>query len=283
VLASIEWFPEVKEERPVAPSDRDGDGILDGEDACPDVAGVRSDDPAQHGCPLPSDRDGDGVIDSQDACPDEPGVQTLDPSTNGCPAPKDRDGDGILDEQDACPDEPGIRTQDPSTNGCPAPKDRDGDGILDGEDACPDVAGAADPDPKKHGCPKAQVVGAEIKIMERVEFDTNKATIRAESDPVLTAVLDILRKYPDITKLSVEGHTDNRGGAGHNMQLSRRRSAAVVDWLTSRGIDGGRLTSKGWGQSKPVDTNDTPEGRQNNRRVEFHIIERAENPGSGTK
>jgi len=244
---------------------------------------VRNDDPAKNGCPPPSDRDADGVLDEQDACPDVPGVATADPQTNGCPPPKDRDADGILDEQDACPDEPGIKTDDPKTNGCPPPKDRDGDGILDVDDACPDVAGVADPNPKKNGCPKAQVVGTEIKIMERVEFDTNKATIRAESDPVLNAVLSILKKYPGIKKISVEGHTDNRGGAGLNMQLSRRRAAAVVEWLTSRGIDEGRLSSKGWGQAKPIDTNDTAEGRQNNRRVEFHILERDDQAGDGAK
>ena len=283
VLASIEWFPDYEKAPPPPPSDRDNDGILDEQDACPDVPGVRNDDPAKNGCPPPSDRDADGVLDEQDACPDVPGVATADPRTNGCPPPKDRDADGILDEQDACPDEPGIKTDDPKTNGCPPPKDRDGDGILDVDDACPDVAGVADPNPKKNGCPKAQVVGTEIKIMERVEFDTNKATIRAESDPVLNAVLSILKKYPGIKKISVEGHTDNRGGAGLNMQLSRRRAAAVVEWLTSRGIDEGRLSSKGWGQAKPIDTNDTAEGRQNNRRVEFHILERDDQAGDGAK
>lgn len=275
VLASLEWFP-VYEEAPPPPPDTDGDGILDPDDACPTVKGVASEDPRKHGCPPPSDRDADGIVDELDACPDEPGVKTEDPKTNGCPPPPDRDGDGVLDADDACPDEPGVKTEDPKTNGCPPPKDRDGDGILDVDDACPDEPGVSDPDPKKHGCPKARVVGTEIKIMERVEFDTNKATIRPESEGVLNAVLDIMKKHPEIQKVSVEGHTDNRGGAQHNMGLSRRRAAAVMEWLTSRGIEASRLTSKGWGQSKAIDTNDTPEGRQNNRRVEFHILERAD-------
>ena len=279
VLASVEWFPVFEEEKP-PPPDTDGDGILDSEDACPTVAGVANDDPKKHGCPPPSDRDGDGIVDEEDACPDEPGVKTDAPETNGCPPPKDRDGDGILDEQDACPDEPGVKTDDPKTNGCPPPADRDGDGILDEDDACPDQVGVADPDPKKHGCPKAKIVGKQIKILERVEFDTNKATIRPESEAVLNAVLDILKKHSEITKVSVEGHTDNRGGARHNMGLSRRRAASVMDWLTSRGVEASRLTSKGWGQTKPIDTNDTAEGRQNNRRVEFHILGRTETEGS---
>ncbi|MFW5738801.1 MAG: transporter, partial [Myxococcota bacterium] len=141
VLASVEWFPAYEKAPPPPPPDRDGDGILDAQDACPEVPGVRDDDPAKNGCPPPSDRDGDGIVDEQDACPDEPGVQTDDPQTNGCPPPKDRDGDGIVDEQDACPDEPGVQTDDPQTNGCPPPKDRDGDGIVDEQDACPDEPG----------------------------------------------------------------------------------------------------------------------------------------------
>ncbi len=99
VLASIEWFPDV--EKAAAPSDRDGDGILDDKDACPDEAGVASDDPKKNGCPeaKPSDRDGDGILDDDDACPDEKGVPSDDPKKNGCPVvvPPDRDGDGILD------------------------------------------------------------------------------------------------------------------------------------------------------------------------------------------
>ncbi len=276
VLASIEWFPAYEEELPPPPPDTDGDGILDQDDACPRMAGVANEDPKKHGCPPPSDRDGDGIVDEQDACPDEPGIETDDPQKNGCPAPKDRDGDGILDEDDACPDEAGVANDDPAKNGCPPPPDRDGDGILDSDDACPDQAGVADPDPKKNGCPKAKIVGKEIKIMERVEFDTNKATIRDGSEPVLNAVLDIMKKHPEIKKVSVEGHTDNRGGKGLNMRLSRNRAASVVKWLTSRGIDASRLTSKGFGPDNPIDTNKTKEGRQNNRRVEFHIIERTD-------
>ncbi|MCU0690932.1 MAG: OmpA family protein [Polyangiaceae bacterium] len=276
VLANIEWFPDVAKE-PAPPPDMDGDGILDRDDACPTVPGLASDDPSKHGCPPPADRDNDGVPDELDACPDEAGVATADPRTNGCPPPKDRDGDGIEDSRDACPDEPGVVNDDPKKNGCPAPKDRDGDGILDDQDACPDVAGTANlADPKKHGCPKAQIVGTQIQILDRVEFDTNKATLRAESDPVLNAVQAILQAHPEIIKVVVQGHTDNRGTAAHNLGLSRRRAAAVAQWLVDHGIDRERLTSEGLGLTKPIDTNDTEEGRQNNRRVEFHINARNE-------
>jgi len=270
-LLSIEWLPEI--EKPAEkPADRDGDGILDREDACPDQPGVRTDDPKTNGCPPPpADRDGDGIIDAEDACPDEPGVADPDPTKNGCPAPKDRDGDGIVDAEDACPDEPGVASPDPAKNGCPAPKDTDGDGILDPDDACPTEAGPASTDPKKNGCPKAQISQGQIKILEQVQFATNSDKILPASDSILEAVLKILTDHPEITKVSVEGHTDNRGGKAYNKNLSKRRAASVVKWLVGHGVDKKRLSSAGFGQEKPIDTNETDEGRQNNRRVEFHI------------
>jgi len=135
-----------RSEQAAASKDRDGDGIDDGADACPDAAGAPNPDPAKHGCP---DRDGDGIVDRLDACAYEPGVQSEDPATNGCPP--DRDGDRIGDEQDACPDQPGEPNEDPLKHGCP--QDRDGDGITDSDDACPDQPGEPSPDPATNGCP----------------------------------------------------------------------------------------------------------------------------------
>ncbi|MEW5717181.1 MAG: thrombospondin type 3 repeat-containing protein, partial [Chloroflexota bacterium] len=107
--------------------DRDGDGVRDADDACPAQAGL----PTQRGCPAPSaqDRDGDGLRDSADACPDQPGS----PGAQGCP---DADGDGVRDSADACPREPGD-----AQNGCPTPGDADGDGVPDASDACPRAPG----------------------------------------------------------------------------------------------------------------------------------------------
>ena len=278
VLASVEWAPEVKQLAPPPPADTDGDGILDLDDACRTVPGVANLDRAKNGCPPPPDTDGDGIVDAQDACPAVKGVADADPAKNGCPPPPpDRDHDGILDLQDACPDQPGPADADPAKNGCSPPPDTDGDGIVDPLDACPAEKGEPNADAKKNGCPKAMVVGTEIKIMGRVEFDTSKATLRPESDAVLSAVLAILTDHPEMKKVSVEGHTDNRGTPATNKGLSTRRAAAVVTWLVGHGIAKGRLSSRGFGQAKPLDTNDTPEGQQNNRRVEFHIVD-----GSGT-
>jgi outer membrane protein OmpA-like peptidoglycan-associated protein len=284
VLAGVEWVQPLPEKKaPEGPKDRDGDGVLDHEDACPDVPGVRTDDPKTNGCPAPKDRDGDGVLDDEDACPDVPGVRTDDPKTNGCPAPKDRDGDGVLDDEDACPDVPGVRTDDPKTNGCPAPKDTDGDGILDPVDACPDVAGPANEDPKKHGCPVARVEKGQIRILEQVQFAYNSARILNASDYILEAVQKILSENPQIELVEIHGHTDSKGGDQYNLGLSKRRAASVMKWLTGKGIAKKRLKSQGFGEKTPIDTNETEEGRANNRRVEFHIMQLASAKAAGSE
>jgi outer membrane protein OmpA-like peptidoglycan-associated protein len=283
-LVSLEWSRAVERPPPPPVADRDHDGIVDAEDACPIEAGVGTSDPKTNGCPPPKDRDGDSILDGEDACPDEAGVGTSDPKTNGCPLPKDRDGDSILDGEDACPDEAGVRTSDPKTNGCPLPKDRDGDGIVDSEDACPDAAGPKDSDPKKNGCPAARIEKGQIKIIEQVKFKTGSAEILHESDPILFAVLRMLVDHSEIKKVSVEGHTDNKGTKAFNMSLSRNRAASVARWLTVHGIDKKRIESKGFGFERPLDANDTEQGRRNNRRVEFIIVEpQGANSGAAPK
>ena len=167
---------------------------------------------------------------------------------------------------------------DPLTTPCPPPKDPDKDTILDPEDACPEAPGPRDTDPKKNGCPAARVEKGQIKILERVEFENNSAKIRPQSDKILNAVLAVMTEHPEFTKLSVEGHTDNRGAAGHNLDLSRRRAASVMKWLTDHGVAKTRLSSQGFGMTKPIDSNDSDAGRQNNRRVEFHILEQDGKP-----
>lgn len=281
VLASLVWAPQPDEPPPPPPPvenpDTDADGILNAVDACPTEPGVASPDSAKNGCPV-LDRDKDGVPDGEDICPNDPGPKTDDPKTNGCPPPPDTDKDGIIDEQDACPQEAGVATNDPKTNGCPPPKDSDGDGVMDPEDACPAAPGPKTADPKTNGCPVARLEQNEIRILEPVKFGNNSDKLLPESEPVLGSVMEVLKAHAEITKLEVRGHTDSRGGAAANLSLSKRRAASVMRWLIAHGVDASRLTSNGFGSTRPIDSNETDDGRRNNRRVEFRITATAATP-----
>ncbi|MCX2678939.1 OmpA family protein [Galbibacter sp. EGI 63066] len=227
--------------------DSDGDGIADKDDACPNEAG-----PAEfNGCP---DSDGDGVADPDDACPETAGLKEL----NGCP---DADGDGIADGDDACPNEAGPA----ATNGCP---DKDGDGVIDSEDECPDTPGTV----ANNGCPEVtEQAQAELnEYAKTILFDTGKTTIKSDSQAVLTDIIGILNKYPN-AKFTVEGHTDSTGSESLNQRLSEGRAAAVKDYLIDHGVDQFRLSSAGYGESRPIASNSTRDGRAQNRRVEINL------------
>ncbi|TDP76455.1 OmpA family protein [Bradymonas sediminis] len=271
------------------PADRDGDGVYDTDDKCPDVAGV----PENDGCP--ADRDGDGVYDTDDKCPDVAGV----PENDGCPA--DTDGDGIYDVDDKCPELAGI----PENDGCPA--DSDGDGVYDTDDKCPDVKGPAENNgcpldsdgdgvldnvdecpyeagpATNNGCPIKRVVVTvkSIKISEKVFFALAKADIKRESYDLLDEIAQVMNDNPRIKKVEIQGHTDSSGRAAFNQKLSEDRAKSVYDYLVKKGVAEERLTSKGYGSTKPLV--ETPEGKKEskedaakNRRVEFIILEQDE-------
>jgi outer membrane protein OmpA-like peptidoglycan-associated protein len=152
--------------------------------------------------------------------------------------------------------------------------DEDDDGIPDREDACPRVAGKRSRDPRRNGCPpRVRIEARQIKIYEQVKFRTDSAEILPESDGVLYEVRDTMNEHPEIRRVRVEGHTDSTGDPAFNKELSQRRADAVSAWLVQHGVDGHRLYSVGVGPDRPIDTNATEQGRHNNRRVEFHIIE----------
>ena len=222
------------------------------------------------------DTDGDGIPDDVDACPTEP-EDHKDPDPNdGCPAPSDRDGDGIPDEFDKCPDQPedfdGIDDQD----GCPE-DDADNDGIPDAVDACPKEPGQPDPDPKKNGCPRfIHLEGTTVRVLQQVHFATGSATILPDSFPMLGEIAQLLKATPAIKKMMIEGHTDNRGDAAMNLDLSKRRAASVKTWLVQHDVATDRLDSEGYGLTRPITTNDTADGRAANRRVEFKITQEDE-------
>ncbi len=230
--------------------DSDNDGIGDCCDACPDVPGVAEFD----GCP---DTDGDGIPDSKDLCPEEKGEK----KTKGCP---DSDGDGVADKDDACPEIAG-----PATNaGCPF-KDTDGDGVLDIVDKCVDVKGPAEND----GCPVVEDVMEAIKALARtVYFQTGKSSFTDETYGRLDAMYNIMKDFPD-AKFHVEGHADSTGSDAVNDRLSNERANAVRDYLVSKGLNGAHFTAQGYGETQPIDSNDTASGRANNRRVEIKLAE----------
>ena len=257
--------------------DSDGDGIPDSKDECPDTFGLEQ----FNGCP---DTDGDGIKDSEDACPNDAGPV----ETNGCP---DTDGDGVLDKDDKCPKVAGKK----ELMGCP---DSDGDGIADGDDECPNVAGLA----KFNGCPDTDGDGiadkddkcpneagiAELQGCPRpaaptvqeqeqlnayartILFELNKSDIQTQSAETLADIIAILKKYPD-SKFSIEGHTDSQGSDAYNQKLSEERANSVMRYLVNGGIDTDRLTAEGFGESKPIATNNTAAGRQQNRRTEINL------------
>ena len=132
------------------------------------------------------------------------------------------------------------------------------------------------PDPKKNGCKeehkKIIETSSGIQLLEPIQFDTGRASIKQTSYPILDEVVDVLKSRPDV-RMGVYGHTDSRGAAEMNRRLSKDRARAVVNYLGAHGIAPKRLESDGFGPDKPIDTNETDEGRAKNRRVEFKVIE----------
>jgi outer membrane protein OmpA-like peptidoglycan-associated protein len=255
-----------QEEKPIVipkPGDRDGDGLLDDQDKCPDDPEDKDQFEDEDGCPEP-DNDKDGIYDVRDKCPNDPEDKDNFEDEDGCPDP-DNDKDGILDPQDKCPNEPGPK----ENQGCPD-TDRDKDTVVDRLDKCPDEPGVP-----PSGCPEKKflvITKKKIELKRQIHFATNKSKILPDSFELLDEVVEILQKNQDIKKLRIEGHTDTKGKPAKNMVLSKNRAKAVYDYLVQKGIDAGRLESEGFGQTCPIDTNSTEEGREKNRRTDFFIV-----------
>jgi len=246
--------------------DRDGDGVPNQADRCPDTP--RGDAVDASGCSLPKDGDGDGVTDDRDQCPDTPRGDPVD--ARGCSLPKDADGDGVTDDRDQCPNTPKGEKVD--ARGCPLPKDADGDGVTDDKDQCPNTPKGEKVDAKGCPIPKVFEEGKKEIILEGVNFETNKAVLTPESQAILDRVAESLAAYPEI-RVQVAGYTDSRGSRAYNVNLSQRRAESVRDYLVGKGIDAGRLTALGYGPDSPVASNDSEAGRARNRRVELHRVD----------
>jgi len=248
-----------------APVDSDGDGFFDPQDACPSQPGV-----APNGCPAPVvvvvDTDKDGIPDASDPCPQEAEDGQPPNPTDGCPN-KDLDGDGILLPDDKCPSEKGI-----SPDGCPV-RDKDGDGIPDDQDKCPDQPETKNGFEDSDGCPDElpKAVAKFAGVIKGIEFDFGKATIRPTSNKLLDEAVKVLDEYKDLRVL-ITGHTDDVGDHQTNLDLSEARANSVKAYLVSKGIDTGRIETHGAGPDVPIADNKTPNGRQQNRRIEFKLI-----------
>lgn len=209
--------------------------------------------------PLPApivedkDCDNDGVPDSRDKCfCDTPLGCIVD--ENGCPI--DSDKDGVCDGRDKCPNTPEGCAVD--EDGCPL--DSDKDGVIDCRDKCPDTPEIAKVD--ENGCPYMAI------IRLTVQFDYDKSIVKPEFYENIKQLGDFMKRHPNLDA-TIEGHTDNIASAKYNLALSKRRADAVKKVLVEReNIDPKRLSTVGYGFTRPVATNDTPEGRYQNRRVQ---------------
>ena len=119
---------------------------------------------------------------------------------------------------------------------------------------------------------------ADRKVLKRIEFEFDRSVILPVSYPILDEVVSLLKANPTIRHVVIEGHTDNQGTAEYNQKLSEDRANSVMAYLVDKGVESIRLSAKGFGFDRPRATNDTDEGRQRNRRVEFHITEQAGGP-----
>ena len=256
-------------ERCVGYGDRDGDGIKDNVDKCPDDPEDKDGFEDEDGCP-DLDNDKDGIPDKTDKCPNDPEDKDGFQDEDGCPDP-DNDGDGLFDKVDQCPNDPEDKDGFEDADGCPDP-DNDKDGFLDKDDKCPNEPGVA-PD----GCPRKYnlvvVTEKKIELKQTVFFDFNKATIKSVSFALLNDVAQAMADNPKI-KVEIGGHTDSIGNDAFNLKLSQQRAESVRTYLIKRGIDSNRMVPKGYGENVPIADNRTEAGRSQNRRVEFVITER---------
>lgn len=226
--------------------DADRDGVVDSEDQCPQTPRILYPEIDATGCPI--DKDKDKVLNTSDLCTDTPLGVAVDAA--GCPL--DSDHDGVADYLDLCSNTP------PNTpifgHGCPI--DGDEDGVPDNMDKCPKTPLWVETTPS--GC----------WMIHNVHFDFNKIDIQDKEKQELDKLAEVLNKNQRIG-LEIRGHTDIKGSAKHNQQLSEKRAEAVRDYLIAKGISTYRLVTTGFGAKKPILKNTTEQNRAKNRRGEM--------------
>ena len=217
-------------------------------------------------CP---DADQDGVCDDADRCPNTPAGCRVD--ALGCPI--DSDGDGICDGIDQCPNtRTGCRVDE---RGCPI--DSDNDGVCDGLDLCPNTPAGVRVD--KDGCPMP-VTKLETELLDKgvitvrdIYFDTAKWNIKPESEQTLNELCTIFKQHPDL-RIEIGGHADARGSEAYNQDLTEKRAESVLEWLRTNCADASlsNFTARGYGETRPVASNNTAKGMALNRRIEFKVL-----------
>jgi len=185
------------------------------------------------------------------------------------PAPRavDSDGDGLADAQDRCPSTPAS-----TADGCPPPApvvqtDSDNDGVYDSQDECQGTLEGLKVDAR--GC--AVQTETQSVVLKGVTFLPSSANLTPEAKTVLDAAVAALSGQKDL-KVELGGHTDSQGKDAANLALSQKRAESVRQYLVDKGIEAGRLTAKGYGETQPIADNNTREGRTENRRVELKIV-----------
>lgn len=259
--------------------DNDKDGVIDHSDGCPMDPEDFDDFEDLDGCP-DTDNDRDGIPDLSDACPNAAETYNGFQDVDGCPDERphvDTDGDGLTDDIDQCPFDPEDFDGFEDADGCPD-ADNDQDGIFDTEDQCPFDPETPNGYLDEDGCPddkpsRVSVTKTKIVITDKVFFETGKAKIQPLSFELLEEVALVINDHAHIQRIRVEGHTDSDGGESYNKKLSQARADSVRQFLVDAGVEPARLDSVGYGEVEPIDTNRTAEGKANNRRVEFTILE----------
>jgi outer membrane protein OmpA-like peptidoglycan-associated protein len=270
-MVGITWSPQPESEARVGRGDKDGDGLPDLADGCPEDAEDKDGYQDEDGCP-DLDNDGDGVIDVDDRCVDEPEDRDSYQDDDGCPE-RDNDSDGIPDVADRCPDDAEDVDGFEDDDGC-SDEDNDGDGFADKDDKCPNepekVNGVDDED----GCPDTrtdtgpELIADRINLRgNRIEFAGNSTNLTASSKILLNQVAALLKsKTPDEAPIRIEVHValGTRSKVARaiadqkkkDKTLSQRRADAVFAYLQSQGVPVQQLTGAvGLGSDRPSGTN----------------------------
>lgn len=267
------------------PADADADGVADALDQCPEAKGPSN----GNGCPVEQDSDMDGLADGSDACPTVAGIV----ARHGCPA--DRDGDSVADGEDLCPNTAGAI----NLRGCPpSPEDMMSEPQAQTgqiteipasvaaalptapakiDDSAPLVdtrLGKVKTYPALQPAADSPISDSDRAVLDSaiamLEFEPDSATLTGNSANALMNVANLLKRYPDAI-LEISGHTDSSGDAVANMELSKERARACALFFVQHGVPLKRLKAAGFGESRPIASNDTIEGRRLNRRVEFNL------------